>query len=294
MGLNINKTHYDFRDLLNTGVTNKNAKRNFDPILLPSLTIEYDFVKGNTLYANLSRGFSNPSLEETLTPEGVINPDIAQETGTNYELGGTFVLADTKLHVGIALYRMDIKNLLVAQRVGEDQFIGKNAGSTKHQGLELAVNYRLDISPSITLAPFVNYTFNDHSFVTFIDDGNDFSGNPLTGVPQHQINSGLQLKHEGGFYWNTTHQYVGEIPLTDANSISSDAFNVFNSRFGYYSKLSEKFSIGFDAGINNLLDATYAQSVLINAPSFGGNEPRYFYPGNDRNWYGGIRLGYRL
>ncbi len=67
----------------------KSAERKFlKAILLPSFKPRIRFfLKTRKVYANISRGFSNPTLEETLTPDGVVNPDIAQETGTNYELG---------------------------------------------------------------------------------------------------------------------------------------------------------------------------------------------------------------
>ncbi len=295
LGFNLNKTHYDFRDLFNTGSENRSAKRNFDLIFLPSLSLEYRPGRVSTFYANLSRGFSNPSLEETLTPDGVINPDIAQETGVNYELGSKFMFwPKTKLWLDITLYRMNIKNLLVAQRVGDDQFIGRNAGETRHQGLELQLDYTVDLGPKLSLSPFVAYTLNDHSFVEFVDEDNDFSGNPLTGVPKHRLNMGFRLEHTKSFYWSTTYQHVGAIPLTDANSLSSKPFNLFNSRLGYKKELSNRFSLGITAGINNLFNIRYAQSVLINANSFGGNEPRYFYPGNDRNFYAGLQLKYML
>jgi len=294
VGLNVNKTKYDFRDQFNSGPENTSAERDFKVIVMPSLTLDYNFTKEQKIYANISRGFSNPSLEETLTPDGVINPDIAQETGTNYELGTVASLAKGKLVIDAALYRMDIKNLLVAQRVGDDQFVGRNAGETKHQGLDLEVSYVWGISKKIRVSPFVNYTFSDHSFVEFIDGDDDFSGNPLTGVPKHRINSGLRFQWGAGFYWNTTHQFVDEISLRDENTLYSDSFNVFHTRIGYRTTFFEKLTFGFDLGVNNIGNTRYAQSVLINAGSFGGNEPRYFYPGNDRNWYGGIRLGYFL
>lgn len=293
-GLNINKTKYDFRDLFNSGAQNTSAERDFDVIIMPSLNLDYAFASGQKVYANISRGFSNPSLEETLTPDGVINPDIAQETGTNYEVGTFLSLANRKLTIDAALYRMDIKNLLVAQRVGDDQFVGRNAGQTKHQGLDLEMNYDWEISRKLRISPFVNYTFSDHSFVDFVDGENDFSGNPLTGVPKHRINSGLRFQWGAGFYWNTTHQFVDEISLRDEDTVYSDSFNVFNSRLGYRTTLFQKLTLGLDFGMNNIANTKYAQSVLINAGSFGGNEPRYFYPGNDRNVYGGIRLGYFL
>ncbi|WP_439649296.1 TonB-dependent receptor family protein [Lentiprolixibacter aurantiacus] len=294
LGLNINKTVYDFRDLFNIGASSRSARRNFDIIALPSLDVQYNVGKGNSLYANISRGFSNPSLEETLTPDGVINPDIRQETGMNYELGTKIYSSNGKFWMTASLFRMNIKNLLVAERVGDDQFIGRNAGRTRHQGLELDMNLLLNLSNSLDFIPFLSYSLSDHSFVEFLDAGEDFSGNPLTGVPKHRANFGLRIKNNEGFYWNNTFQYVDEIPLRDDNSLTSDSFTVYNTRMGIQKKLGSSFRVNLNAGVNNVFNVRYAQSVLINAASFGGNEPRYFYPGNDRNFYANISLNYTL
>jgi len=294
LGLNINKTDYDYSDLFNPGTDNKSAIRDFRAIVLPSINLNYSLSPNKQFYANVSLGFSNPSLEETLTPDGVINPDIAQETGTIYELGGNFKLVKNNFNIDFALYQINVQNLLVAERIGDDQFVGKNAGKTKHQGLELSMNYNLELSSKIIVTPFLNYTLNDHKFVDFVDGNDDFSGNPLTGVPKHRVHGGVQVQLFSNFYWNTTYQHVGAIPLTDANSLSSDSFNLVHTRMGYQKNLTEKFTIGFDFGVNNLFDTVYAQSVLINTQGFGGREPRYFYPGDERNFYGSLRLGYRF
>jgi iron complex outermembrane receptor protein len=293
-GLSLNKTKYDYRDLFNAGTENKSAKRSFKTILLPSLNLNYTFSESHNIFANVSRGFSNPTLEETLTPEGVINPDIAQETGINYELGTNLFLDEGRFQVNLSIYQMNINNLLVGERISEDRLVGKNAGKTRHRGLEIGLNYTWSISKNIQVAPFVNYTLTDHNFVEFLDDGQDFSGNPLTGVPAQRRTSGIQLRLFENFYWNTTHQHVSEIPLTNAADVYSDSFTVFNTRMGYLKKLSDHFTLGIDFGINNLFDKVYAQSVLINTQGFGGNEPRYFYPGDARNFYGSLRLGYKL
>ena len=293
VGLNYNDTDYDFRDLFNTGDSNTSAERDFDPILLPSFGLQYTLNKGQ-LYGNISRGFTNPSLEESLTPDGLINPDIAQETGVSYEIGGSFNFFKNRLQLTTALYRMRIQNLLVADRVGEDQFIGRNAGETRHQGLELGLNYGLPLSSTLLLNPVVSYTLNDHSFVDFVDGDEDFSGNPLTGVPKHNVSSSLNLNHTGGIQFSLTHQYVDEIPLNDANTLKSDDFSVFQLQLKYNSSFTGNFNFGVNFGINNIFDTNYAQSVLINANGFGGNLPRFFWPGNGRNFYGGLKLRYLL
>ncbi|WP_375325697.1 TonB-dependent receptor family protein [Flagellimonas sp. GZD32] len=291
LGLNLNKTFYDFRDQFNQDENNASAERDFDAILLPNLALNYQLENGK-LYANISRGFSNPSLEETLTPDGIINPDIAQETGINYELGSEWLLFQKKLSANVTVYRMNVKNLLVAQRVGEDQYIGRNAGKTRHQGLELDLQYREKLSRTLILSPYLSYTLNDHSFVDFVDGDNNYSGNPLTGVPKHRISSGVDLQHSNGLQLNVTHQFVDKISLTDANTAYSDSFNVVHAKLGYRTSLSQHINLGLNAGINNIFDNNYAQSVLINAVGFGGAQPRYFYPGNGRNYFGGVKLNY--
>ena len=189
---------------------------------------------------------------------------------------------------------MNIKNLLVAQRVADDQYIGKNAGKTKHQGLEIAADYLFYIAPKIKISPFINYTYSNHSFIEFIDTDINYAGNDLTGVPKHRINSGLQVQFFDDFNWMLTHQYVDAIPLTDANSLYSESYTLFGSKINYQKKLSQKIFIGASFGINNIFNVNYAQSVLINTQAFGGAEPRFYYPGNDRNYYSNLRLTYKL
>ncbi|SIP97180.1 TonB-dependent receptor family protein [Maribacter ulvicola] len=296
LGLNINKTQYDFRDLFNSGESNTSAKRDFNTLFLPSLDVNYAVTPTNQLYANISRGFSNPGLEETLTPDGIINPDIVQEIGTNYEIGIEHKSKDDRLKLNVAAYIMPIKNLLVAKRVGDNQYIGRNAGKTRHQGIDLDWSYRVNLTDKITISPFISYTYSNHKFVDFIDEeaDEDYSENILTGVPKNKINSGIQTNFGNGLFVNMTHQFIDEIPLTDANLLYSDSFNLLNIKVGYKNQITEKLRVGLDFGINNLTDTKYAQSVLINATGFGGNAPRYFYPGNTINYYGGVKLTYTL
>ena len=293
LGLNLNQTKFNFRDLFNSGENNTSAQRDFDPILLPSFGLQYQTKRGR-LFANISRGFSNPGLEETLTPDGVINPELNQEKGWNYELGSVFSLLANKLNLGISIYQMNITDLLVAERIDEDLFIGRNAGETRHQGLELDASYTWKLAQNWIMMPRISYSYSNHTFVDFVDGDNDFSGNDLAGVPQHRINSGFSLRNTNGFVFHLTHQFVDEIPLTDTNALFSDSFTVFNAQARYQTEIGNYFSLGLNLGINNLFNTNYAQSVLVNAIGFGGNQPRFFYPGNGRNYFAGVQLQYRI
>ena len=293
-GLSLNKTEYDYRDLLGEGDENSSARRDFDPVLLPSLDIRYTFRDHTWAYLNISRGFNNPSLEESLNPDGLVNPDISQEKGMNYELGGKGSWLKRRMQGSLAIYQMDIEGLLVAERVDEDQFIGRNAGKTRHRGLEASLQYLIPTGSAWSLSPFFSYTLNDHVFREFTDGDSDYSGNPLTGVPRHRVYAGMQVNADAGWYWNSNYQFVDAIPLTDGNTESSDPYHLVNTQFGYRTQWGEHLNIGLELGVNNVFDTRYASSVLINARGFGGSEPRYFYPGNGRNYYAGLLLLYNL
>ncbi|MEJ2163738.1 MAG: TonB-dependent receptor [Robiginitalea sp.] len=293
-GLSMNRTRFDFRDLFGQEDQDRSAKRDFEPILLPSLDVRYIFEGRSWVYLNISRGFNNPSLEESLTPDGLINPEISQEKGINYEIGAKGFWLDTRLQGTIALYQMDIEDLLVAERIGEDQFIGRNAGKTRHRGIELSLQYLIPSNTSWNFTPFFSYTLNDHFFREFVDGDADYSGNSLTGVPRNRVYGGLQVNSDKGWYWNSTYQYVDAIPLTDSSDVFSDPYNLFNTQLGYRFQWGQHLSLALELGINNLFDTKYASSVLINATGFGGSEPRYFYPGNGRNLYTRIQLLFSL
>ncbi|WP_432410992.1 TonB-dependent receptor domain-containing protein [Rasiella sp. SM2506] len=292
VGINYNTTSYTYTDAFTTGVDNKSASRDFKSIWAPNLNVLYKASPAWSLFGNISRGFNYPSIEETLTPEGVINPNIGPEIGWNYELGTVTDFFEKSLTIQATAYLLSIKDLLVAERVGDDQFIGRNAGKTEHKGIELSILYKFQLLPQLSVYSYGNAEFTFHKFLDFVDGDQDFSGNDLTGVPDRKITAGIELKHTSGWFLLGNLLHVGSQPITDSNSLYSDAYTLGNIKAGYEMLFTEVLRVKVSGGINNITNATYASSILINASAFGNNEPRYFYPGNARNYYGSIALGY--
>jgi len=284
LGLNINQTGYDLEDNFNPDSTNQSGTYKFELIASPRVALSYRTQNGQT-YATISHGFSPPSFSETLAPNGLINPDIRPEQGINYELGHKGLYGN--IGIDIALFTMNIEDLIVARRDSNDQFIGLNAGKTSHTGLEFQVDYNYVVGKG-ELHPFLGYTLANYKFVEFVDGDDDYSGNELTGVPKHVFNIGVDFTF-GGLFGNISYQNVGEMPLRDDNSKYSEQFGITNLKIGYTKNVS-KWDFGVSAGVNNLFDAKYASMIQPNAPSFGGREPRYYYPGLPVNYFGGIKL----
>jgi iron complex outermembrane receptor protein len=291
-GISLNTTKYSLKDVFNAGNSTQNGAYTFENIWSPRIGVSYRLQQGKNIYASISKGFSIPSVAETLTPEGEINTALKPETGINYELGLKMNWLSNRLYTELAFYSLQIDNLLVARRVAEDQYVGINAGESSHRGVEVLVNYRWFIGSGLRINPFFSGSFNDFKFKNFVDFDNDFSGNKLTGVPNYQWSLGVDVNSGNGLSFYAVTRNVGKIPLNDSNTLFSDAYRVADLKAGYNFLIKKVLKTELFAGVNNVFDEKYAASILPNAVGFGNAPPRFYYPGNPRNYFMGINLEY--
>ena len=290
-GIAWNTTQYSLKDVF----TNSNAQNNdftFGAIWSPRIGFSYKVENGKNIYTSISKGFSVPSVAETLTPGGQINTDLKPETGWNYELGFKGNWFGNKLYTELTLFSTQIENLLVARRTADDQYVGINAGSSSHPGVEFLVNYKLLDSNKFQITPYFSAALNHFKFKDFVDGEADYSGNQLTGVPDKQSNFGLDIKTQYGFSLNTSYRTVGRIPMNDSNTKYTDSYSLLDIKATYFFTILKVLKTELNAGFNNALDEKYAASILPNAVGFGTVAPRYYYPGNPVNFYGGFSVSY--
>lgn len=287
-GLNYNKTQFELENYN----LNSTQKYSYEGIFSPQLSLLFKSGEQQTLYFSASRGFSLPATEETLTSDGTINPDIKPENGYNFEVGGKFYFFNKSLYSEIAVYRMEIKDLLVAKRVGDDQYVGINAGKTFHEGIEITLKHNWQINRFFNLNSYIGASVGKYEFKEFVDSGNDFSGNKLTGVPANKVNAGFILNTSPGLYFSADFQFVDKVPMNDANSAYSESYKLINFKTGYRFEILHGLTTNLAAGINNVANEKYASLILPNAVAFGNATPRYYYPGLPVNYYGTVSLNY--
>lgn len=293
-GLNFNHTQLK---LTNTFPSENYSreKYDYDPIFAPQLSFLYYPDKDQTLYLSASRGYSMPSIDEMLNEEGRINSEIKPENGYNFELGYRVFSRNRKLRLEFAAYHMVVEDLLVSQRIAEDQYVGVNAGKTLHQGVELFSQYKIPfVRNQFILTPYVSFNWGEFKFKEFIYEENDFSGNKLTGVPASQITGGIELQMPLGFRWSIDYYFVDKFPINDANTVYNDNYQLLNTKLSWEYNFWDNFNLGLSFGANNLTDSHYASQVLVNAVGFGSTQPRYYYPGHPVNFYGQLNLNIRL
>ena len=90
--LNINKTGYrSLADQMSFA---------FHWIASPRLGLNYTLSKNHIVFGSVGHGFSQPSFEESLMPDGSFNHFIKPEEGTGIELGYRYASTDEKAESG--------------------------------------------------------------------------------------------------------------------------------------------------------------------------------------------------
>ncbi len=260
----------------------------------PFVGMSYTFDKGSTIYGNFSHGFSYPSVEETLYPEGVKNPNLLPETGITYEIGWKYQSNDRHFLLDWAAYHLTLNDLLLTERIENGDSYGVNGGAATNMGTEILLEKRflydskswihhLSISNALTLGV---YRFND-----FVNEGEDFSGNDLPGIP-NRVNI-LVLKGKAGKSWSYSANYhiVGNQYLNDENTENLDSYSVLNADLNFHKEIG-RVTVSMGVGLKNILNQQYSGMVVVNAPAFGNNDPRYYYPAQPRNYAFDLKLSF--
>ena len=291
-GVAFNKTKYALEDVFDKNSVAQKTPFTFGSIWSPRMGLSYKVSNGKNMFIAVSKGFSVPAVSETLTPEGQINTDLKPEIGVNYEMGFKGNWLENKLYTEVTFYSTQITNLLVARRTADDQYVGINAGSSSHTGVEFLLNYKLLDDKLFQITPYISGAVNDFKFKEFIDNDVDYSGNQLTGVPENQLNFGLDVITKYGFSVNTSFRTMAKIPLNDSNTKYSEGYSLLDIKTTYAFIILQVLKTELNAGINNVFNTKYAANILPNAVGFGSAAPRYFYPGNPINYYGGLSVAY--
>lgn len=286
-GFNIHRLEYQIHTIYHIDAADQSGSYSYQAIVSPRFGMKYSIMKDLSFHAAVGHGFSAPSLEETLLPEGLINPDLRPEIGWNLDAGFRGFIWGERWYYDLGAYTIFIRNMLVTKRITEDTFTGINAGAVKLTGIEFYNKIKLYKASSAATwknTIYISAYVNSNHFTEFIDDGIVFSDNALPGIPKQMLSCRYISQYMDKMEFEAEYIYSGRQFMNDANTANYSGHMVTNGKTSYtISPKNMPFSILISAGINNLFNTKYASMILVNANSFGGAAPRYYYPGMPRN-----------
>ncbi len=280
--INLNKLYYDY-----AGLDNDQGQYGYPVIISPRIGLSYKLTSSTTSYLSAGHGFSAPSLEETLRPNGMKNENLKPEQGWMYEAGIRWHSNNSRIFIDGTAYYIDLNDLLVTKRISEEIFTGINAGKTSHKGFELQSNVVISDNTKFpgNLEWQLAFSASDNTFIQFNDDGINYNGNKLPGIPAMNMQNTLNWSPFQQTSLTLNHWLHGKEYLDDTNDLQHPRYNIFSFNIKQHLNINKKIALELTAGINNIFDQHYASMILVNAPSYGGSAPRYYYPGRPRNFF---------
>ncbi len=262
-------------------------KRTFDAVVSPRLALLKKFSESLSLFASYSDGFSPPSLAEVRPSTNTFSNTLKAESGNNLEAGARGSLWGERFAYDVVIYDFRLRNTIVVQRneEGADYFI--NAGRTSQRGVEAMLSYSVSNATGF-LSDFklwTSYAYQHYRFKDYVVLDTDYSGNALTGIAPRIFSGGVDAVFRNAFSADVTLNYVGEMPLNDANTDFAESYVLLGMRAGWKSALRGTHRFEVFAGVDNVLDEVYSLGNDLNA--FGG---RYYNAAMPRNYYAGVSI----
>ncbi len=296
-------TRYDYykfkvKDKFLEDNVDNSGERKMDQIS-PMIGFTYRFDPLASFYINYSTAFQTPTTTELSNrPSGAggFNPSLEPEDISSFEVGIKGVWTDHKINYDLALYTLQITNMLIpfqVQDTASEEIFFRNAGKATNKGFELKSTWAVITGLKIILSySYMNFIFKDF-VIESSPDNLQLSDNKVPGISPHRIFAGFNYEHDSGFYseinlkWNDsffTNDLNGAPVGSDLSkqSFVNPSYFLVDAKFGLQRKLHD-FSVHLFFGINNIFDNKYNDSIVPNA--FGN---RFFEPAPGRNWYTGL------
>jgi len=241
-----------------------------------------------TVYANVGSSFETPTTTELAnSPAGTggFNTGLKPQQAWNYEIG-TRGSAGQRVGYTVAVFQADVRDALIPYEIAAPRFYYRNAGSTRHRGMEVSAD--LSIAPGMSLN--VAWTYSDYRYrhYTFTDTiPHVLDGRALPGIPKHWLNLFARAHPAAlrGVWAELQQSYSSGYVVSDTGSTTTSPWWATSVRVGWEGN-SGGMRLGPFLGINNAFNHRYVSSVVINAA-----RGRFYEPAPGRNVYLGLSVG---
>lgn len=243
-------------------------RKKYHEVASPRIALSKQITPAVMVYANLSDGFSPPSVSEVLPSTNILNTSLQAERGLNYEVGSKGSLAEGRLYYEGSVFLFRLRQTITVRRDagGADYFV--NAGSALQKGGELSVTDILLQRSGGFLSRAELWgagSYLDFRYRRYISEGEDYSGNRIPGSAPLTVSGGLDLVTAVGVACHLSFQHTGRIALDDANSQYAGSYDLVGARVSWLRQLGSRARLTLSVTGDNLLDERYSLGNDINA-----------------------------
>jgi iron complex outermembrane recepter protein len=288
-GLRYDWVKFAVRDRLIVGTNPDDSGERLMRALSGSLGIAVNPLRSLTVYGNVGSSFETPTTTELAnSPSGAggFNAGLEPQHAWSFELGARGS-HDRRFTYSVALFQAEVRDALIPYEIAAPRFFYRNAGSTRHQGLEVGGD--LAVVPGLNLGAvwtYSDYRFREYSF-TDTAGTHVLDGRPLAGIPDNWLHLTVRAQPAAfaGAWAEVQQTYSSGYLVSDVAKTRTSPWWSANVRAGWDGNAGSMRLSPF-IGINNAFNHHYVSSVVINAA-----RGRYYEPAPGRNVYLGISIG---
>jgi len=294
--------YYEVKDQL---LGNRGAFRRFEAFT-PKAALNFKLTPSVAIYTSYGLSFDSPAGNEmdnyptSSNPSILLNPDLKAQKSNNFEIGIKGNIRNleeqffSNLVFEVTFFNSVIRDEIIPFEVFGDVFF-RNAAKTNRSGLEVGID--IDLVRGLNLQSsytYSNFSYDEYFALTVNNDlttqEDDFSGNIVPSVPEHNIFVALAYNHPftsqiTGFIRGSMRHVTG-MWVDDANSDKTDDYTILNAGIGF-DMLWGNFNILISGGVNNISDKVFVGFININS-----SNGRFYEAGEPRNFYAGVNFGY--
>ncbi|WP_339877518.1 TonB-dependent receptor [uncultured Algoriphagus sp.] len=240
----------------------------------PKLALAYQLANTNEIYGSYSRGFRPGGLTQIGSDPS--NPPLfayEPEFSNNFEIGSKNYFFNRRMRVNVSAFITTISDVQVPGLILPDAIVvTQNAGDLTSTGIEWEIN----AIPTNNLSIDWSFGYTHATFDKLMLPGEsgevDYSGNRQIFTPE--FTSMVAAQWTPQFFNSSTLDwmvrgewlYFGEQYFNLENTISQDAFQIVNAKFGVVSD-----TIKLTVWAKNIFDKTYIDYAYNFGPSHLGN-----------------------
>lgn len=265
-GGRLDRISYDYRNNLaakgSASYGAPNEQRNFSRFS-PKLGASYVLGPHANVYGNISDGFTPPEVSQLYGKTGI--PDLHAAVYRNLELGLRLAFLGGALRLDTALYRLAGWDTIMSYAVSPGNSENRNAGRTRSQGVELALNYDSKLLDARFGTAIARHRFERYR----VSATQDFSGNEMPQAPRDMTNAEIGFKPLPGARLALEAVHQGRYWMNNANTVRYGGHALLNLRGAY--RLAGGWEVW--AQVRNLGDKHYADSASSAYAGSGTYQP---------------------
>lgn len=196
---------------------------------LPAGSLKYALTDAWNLYLAAGRGFETPTINELsyrADGQSGFNFDLKPSTNDTVEVGSKTRIGNGLLTA--ALFQTDTDDEIVVASSMGGRTTYKNAGKTRRQGAELALDQRFAGDWRVK----ASWTWLDATYRSNVCQGQNCDGNRMPGIARNMGFASLGFIPDEGWYAGTDVRYMGDIMANDENTAKAPSYTVVGLNTG--------------------------------------------------------------